>query len=208
MKCAATQTILISHSGWSGRLGRWNSQPVYTHALNHWTSPREAGRKEGKAGGKFSQAFPERSVICPFPLLRFCTRGPGWTLTPGRQVCGVGCLKKPRATESIFGEIPMKKRLRGAQSFSGYRSKKRLGELASLCLSFFFLSPCMWKITGEREREKKQMSESDKQNRRMVCARVRLMKKKKKCIKSLGAHTPTWHPPHSEQFCVTLRMWK
>lgn len=190
MKCAATQTILISHSGWSGRLGRWNSQPVYTHALNHWTSPREAGRKEGKAGGKFSQAFPERSVICPFPLLRFCTRGPGWTLTPGRQVCGVGCLKKPRATESIFGEIPIKKRLRGAQSFSGYRSKKRLGELASLCLSFFFFITLHVK-DNRREREREKTDEWVRQTKQEdgVCARSSYEKKKKMHQKSWSTHT-------------------
>lgn len=73
-------------------------------------------------------------------------------IDPPLQVCGVGCLKKPRATESIFGEIRMKKRLRAAPGFSGYRSKKRLGELASLCLFFFFIT--LHVKDNRRERKK------------------------------------------------------
>lgn len=107
-------------------------------------------------------------------------------IDPPLQVCGVGCLKKPRATESIFGEIRMKKRLRAAPGFSGYRSKKRLGELASLCLFFFFIT--LHVKDNRRERKKNRwVSQTNKTGG--WCVRAFVLQKKKKCIKTLGAHT-------------------
>lgn len=149
MKCAATQTILISHPGWRGKLALESPPYICTHALNHdATKPREEEGRQGdrqKEGIKFSQAFLDRTVIylCSVEACLYVSAPVGrddhWPLAGVR--CGLP--QKPRTTESIFCKIRMKNIFELLQ-LSGYRSKNRLGELlrsVSLSLIFFFYNP-------------------------------------------------------------------
>lgn len=123
---------------------------LYRNACAESLWAQRGGSKE-EEGIKFSQAFRERTVIylCPVETCLYVSAPVGpddhWPLEGVR--CGLP--REPRTAESIFGaRYGWKTFFSELLQLSGYRSKKRLGELL-LSISYFYNAGCMWRITAD-----------------------------------------------------------
>lgn len=120
MKCAATQTILISRWGWGGRL-LWKK----SHAYMHWISKRTGGIK-------FCSSFLDRAIICLCPveacLYASVGRDDRWPLAG--VPCGLPASHAPRSPSSLR---------HGWKTFSSCSSFQTIGQRTDLgdCFSFY-----------------------------------------------------------------------